>query len=70
MRGKYILTIALGIGLLLVGVCEAKMYQRVDQTGVLHISSSPSPVEVSDVFAAGSCCCDEVQKLLKALGSY
>jgi hypothetical protein len=70
MRGKYILIIAFGIGLLLAGVCEAKMYQWVDQTGVLHISSSPPPVEFSDVFSASRHCCDEVQKLLKAKGSY
>jgi len=48
MRGEYILTIALGIGLLLTGVCEAKLNQWVDQTGALHISSSPPPVEVSN----------------------
>jgi hypothetical protein len=48
MRSKYVLIFAFGIGLLLIGVCEAKMYKWVDQNGVLHISGSPPPVEFSD----------------------
>ena len=48
MRAKYILIAAFGMGLLLAGVCEAKLYKWVDQAGVLHISSSPPPVEFSD----------------------
>jgi len=39
---------ALGVVLLVASVCEAKMYKWVDQNGVLHISSSPPPVEFSD----------------------
>ena len=48
MRGKYILFFAFAIGLLLNGMCEAKMYNWIDQNGVFHISNSPPPVEFSD----------------------
>lgn len=48
MSKKFIWIFAFGIGLLLAGVCDAKLYQWVDQDGVLHISSSPPPVEAYD----------------------
>ena len=48
MPKKLAFIFALGVVLLLAGVGEAKMYKWVDQNGVLHISSSPPPVEFSD----------------------
>ena len=30
MRGEYILLVAFGIGLLLIGVCEGKMYNCIE----------------------------------------
>jgi glutaredoxin len=48
MLKKFTLIFAFGVVLLLAGVCDAKIYKWIDQNGVLHISSSPPPVEFSD----------------------
>jgi len=48
MLKKFIFIFAFGVVLLLAGVCDAKMYQWVDQNGVLHISSSPPPAQFSN----------------------
>ena len=48
MQKKLILIFAFGVVLLITGVCDAKMYKWIDQNGVMHISSSPPPVESSD----------------------
>ena len=47
MLKKFTSIFALGAVLFLAGVCDAKMYKWVDQNGVLHISTSPPPVEFS-----------------------
>lgn len=48
MQKKSVLILAFAVMLLLAGVCDAKMYKWVDKNGVLHLSSSPPPVEFSD----------------------
>ena len=48
MLKKLTLIFAFGAVLLLAGVCDAKMYKWIDQNGVLHISNSPPPVDISD----------------------
>lgn len=48
MLKKGVSSLALVIGLVVTGVCDAKMYEWVDQNGVLHLSNSPPPVSISE----------------------
>ena len=48
MLKKDALILALVIGLAFTGVCDAKMYNWVDENGVLHLSDSPPPESISE----------------------